>query len=289
MKTSYLIASLLFLIVLIPPANASGSGAPLLPTPFGYMPGSCVHAVPSQTILLSNGVSTTAVFPNGTSILLPPCPGYSPQPNSWIEDGNYQLTNAELAHFSGKWTVPSSPSSNDGQTIFYFIGSTDTQGYLILQPVLQWGSAADGGGAYWVIASWAVSSGGTVAYSTPQTVSAGDTINGTIDYVGSGTCGQNSRECYSIFAKDTTSGSSSSLTNQDVNGQWVLYGTLESYNIKSCSDYSSGGSLSLGSLSVSDRTGKVTPSWSTYVNSNASPQCSFSVKTTSTTITLYYS
>jgi hypothetical protein len=49
----------------------------------------------------------------------------------------------------------------------------------IIQPVLQWGSSAAGGGPYWAIASWFVGGAHTV-YSELKIVNAGDTILGNM-------------------------------------------------------------------------------------------------------------
>jgi hypothetical protein len=50
---------------------------------------------------------------------------------------------------------------------------------FIIQPVLQWGPSAAGGGAYWAIASWYVGGSGAV-YSALQTVAPGDSIFGNM-------------------------------------------------------------------------------------------------------------
>ena len=53
------------------------------------------------------------------------------------------------------------PATRSRQTIFLFNGIQNTgANFGILQPVLQYGSSAAGGGAFWSIASWYVTSGG---------------------------------------------------------------------------------------------------------------------------------
>lgn len=55
--------------------------------------------------------------------------------------------------FTATWTVPEPPIKEDqGQTIFLFIGMQNSE--FILQPVLQWGESAAGGGAHWSICCW---------------------------------------------------------------------------------------------------------------------------------------
>lgn len=287
----------MLLVLVVPQAATAASADPLISTPYGYVPESCVHVFPSQTVIISNNVSTTAVLPNGTSITLPSCsagstspsgpsPLWSSVPSSWDEWGDYNLTRAALYHFSGLWTVPSSPTSA-GQDIYYWIGAMET-GYsnYLFQPILQWEGIS--GGAYWSIISCIYSGQQQIACSTPVKVSSGNTINGTMQFTGY-FCQPNAHACYDIIAKDTSTGVSSSLLNQDYNAPWDLFGTLESQQLSSCSDFPSGGGITLGSLSVWDMQGQLSPSWGTQVNANASPQCSFKVSATSTAITLDYS
>jgi hypothetical protein len=285
------IASVSLLLLMSAVPVGSVSAAPTTRTPFGPMPELCVHRVPSGTLIASNTTSTMALLPNGTAVTYPRCPhsgSVVPQVSPWVEWGQYELSSSALTHYSGKWTVPSAPSSSDGQTLFYWIGSEDADNYVLLQPVLQWGDSYCGGGAYWAIASWVASSTGNAYCSALKTVSTGDTINGTINYTGT-TCERDAHACFSITATDTSSGKSTSLTNQDYNFQWWTYGNLETYYIQSCNDYPTGGSVALKSLTVRDGSGNVSPTWTTKVNTQASPQCSFSVGTTSSKITLYYS
>ncbi|KAF8319997.1 hypothetical protein DL93DRAFT_2153037 [Clavulina sp. PMI_390] len=62
--------------------------------------------------------------------------------------------NSPINSFTTSWTVPPAPQTNNGQTIFLFNSIEPAQGNAILQPVLQWGGSAAGGGAYWAVASW---------------------------------------------------------------------------------------------------------------------------------------
>ena len=83
------------------------------------------------------------------------------------------------------WTVPPAPSTDSGQTIFLFNGIQNYgTNYGILQPVLQWGPSAAGGGSYWSIASWYVTSGGDAFHTTLIQVDEGDVLIGLMTFTG---------------------------------------------------------------------------------------------------------
>jgi len=73
-------------------------------------------------------------------------------------DGRSRLVSISEAiyQFDAYWHVPQPPSGHDGQTIFLFsaLQPNGVASYPLAQPVLQWGNAADGGGAYWTLNSW---------------------------------------------------------------------------------------------------------------------------------------
>lgn len=82
--------------------------------------------------------------------------GPVPSFNGWVEDSQESLSLASSNNIdweSGEWYVPSNPSVNGGETIFLFNGIAPTAQDWILQPVLQYGVSAAGGGNYWAIAT----------------------------------------------------------------------------------------------------------------------------------------
>ena len=70
--------------------------------------------------------------------------------------------------------MPSDPSTNGG-VIFIFNGLEPTTENVIIQPVLQYGVSAAGGGNYWAIASWLVNT--TNGYHSPL-----ETVNPAIRF-----------------------------------------------------------------------------------------------------------
>jgi hypothetical protein len=80
-------------------------------------------------------------------------PAHDPTINGWVEATQWDDKNQNVDFIDGDWTVPSNPATNGG-TIFFFNGIEPSVQTYILQPVLQYGSSAAGGGNYWAIASW---------------------------------------------------------------------------------------------------------------------------------------
>ena len=148
-------------------------------------------------------------------------------------------------------------------------------------------AGATGGIASW----WGV--GGTFIHSSLITVNQADQIYGYMHYVGdtqNGCCWEY------VQASDTTTGVSSYLSFQDATYTfyyWSFGGALEVYNMLDCNDYPLGVSGSnLGYTSFTSITlygnNKLSPSWSTYVNSQITPQCGFGVTSSTSIINLFY-
>ncbi|MCW3465734.1 hypothetical protein [Chitinophaga nivalis] len=87
-------------------------------------------------------------------------------------------TGSPISYFSTKWVVPPAPKDVNGQTVFIFNGMVNSS--AILQPVLQWGVSAAGGGDYWAIATWYVGASGLAWYSDLVRVKPGTTLQGLI-------------------------------------------------------------------------------------------------------------
>ena len=187
-------------------------GTPLAITPFGLVPQACIQYVDSHARLSSTiGLGDTVLLSNGTQIHMSPCvvsnqaiPSAESTPvisdgqgnssripcwwgfgcgSGWVEYATWCYCPRgppAIYQFDAYWHVPQPPSGNDGQTIFLFsaLQPNGLSSYPLAQPVLQWGSAADGGGAYWTVNSWILTSNTNVMYGTIQNVNAGDTIQG---------------------------------------------------------------------------------------------------------------
>jgi len=100
--------------------------------------------------------------------------------SSWTNPSNQPPIN----YFTTTWKVPNAPTTNHGQTLFIFNGLQTASGSDILQPVLQWGPSAAGGGAYWAVANWFVSSGFYAVQMPLISVNSQATLQGVMTYTG---------------------------------------------------------------------------------------------------------
>jgi hypothetical protein len=184
---------------------------------------------------------------------------------------------------SGNWAVPSAPGTpNNGQLVYIFPAITDATGANdIVQPVLQWGNNGNFGGTYFVLASWYVI-GSTYGYSTPISVSSGQSLSGSM--TSGASCGRGCNT-WTITGTDTSTGKSTTI-NVNLGAQNLLFGgSLEAYYMTGCSDYP-GSPTVFSSLSATDVTGKVTPNWTVFVYLTG---CGQQVTINSATkVTLYY-
>jgi hypothetical protein len=154
--------------------------------------------------------------------------------SSWYNNSNNPIT-----YFSTSWIVPSPPSTNSNQTIFLFNGlmSISSQYSLatsILQPVLQWGVSAAGGGNYWAITNWYVwDSGDSSQYFHGSLINI---ISGTrLDGVMKLTSASSNTFSYNSSFDGYSSGSELQVNNvPQLN--WVCE-SLEAYGITKVTDY----------------------------------------------------
>ena len=276
-------------------------------TPFGYFHPTCVLKVAQGETLLADGRIIQRA--DGTLENLPECKYAhyaasgeivaagatqveSPTVNGWVESASV-TTSTSYGEIVATWTVPPAPTSVVGQTVFFFPGMEDSNDVVsIIQPVLQFGPSAAGGGNYWAIASWNCCPSGTADYSTVVNVNAGDTIQGTVK----STCSAGTESCatWDITTADETSGKSTTLTNSPSEGQtfnWAFGGVLEAYNIAQCSDYPPNASITFQNIALYNDSFTLisNPAWSmTYWATSETPQCDYSGQVSATKVTLYY-
>jgi len=92
-----------------------------------------------------------------------------------------------INYFSTTWTVPQEPSDHNGQTIFLWMGITNSitggSNSVLVQPVMQWGQQGVDG---WNLSNWCVwDSGDETAYTTATvTLNPGTSVTGVISYTG---------------------------------------------------------------------------------------------------------
>jgi len=246
-------------------------------TPFGMKHKSCVHGVPSGSHI-KNGEMGLIVQTPDEEKRYSPCTIHSAPalPDGWAVDEEYVTTKA-VTSFNGSWVTPGTPKDKAAQTIFTFTGLQnavlENEVVSIIQPVLQWGVSAAGGGQYWSIASWYVNSNDDAVYSTIEEVAVGTVIDGLM-YV------DDSK--WTIVAE--TADTNTNITVDVGAAELYVFVTLEVYGITTCSDYPNG-VVPYTNLAVEVQHQSVTPSWTPTVT----PGCKEAVNTTNpATITIKF-
>ncbi len=283
-------------------------------SPFGYFHPSCVRTAKDGETVLPDG---RIRFEDGTeeaSALSCAFPRYNPSgelvsegvadPNpleiswSWIEAGQV-ATSTTFDAVMATWTVPITPTTNDGQTLFFFPSLSHHHGNPpseepIIQPVLGWNDGQIGAGL-WNIASWNCCPSGMTWSSTPVTVNPGDQIQGAVISA----CGSpviQSCSKWNITTKDVTTGTSTILKvvyPSLYQFPWAQSGVLEVYAIQQCSDYPPDGSITFTNVSLFDNFFRhiAQPGWSPELwvaQGRTDPWCNYGVTTTDSTVTLTY-
>lgn len=239
------------------------------------------HYTASGKLMRGNSASQSAVESNTASS------SASPEINGWIESASI-TTNAPTSYASliARWTVPPQPRADDGQVLFYFPGLEDINNtQSILQPVLTFSAGQ------WYLQSWNCCLSGIAVNSPAVNVSPGDRIYGSA----TNTCGAGALTCatWNVLSLDMTTGESTELADTPSDGQvfnWAFGGVMEPYYVVSCDDFPPDRSVSFDDVTVfSEGLRPVHDAkWARSVNTTATPQCDFDVKSDPTKITLSY-
>jgi len=316
-KAKWIFCTMLFLMMSLGMAQmAAGANRPAnvpsdyVITPFGYFHPSCVREIKAGETVLGDG---RIRFADGTEETVAPFCGFPRYTAtgelvvegsanagplyiswSWIEAGQVSTQSSSYGKLVATWTVPPTPKSNDGQVLYFFPGFMDINNtQLIIQPVLGWDDGQVGVGP-WNIASWNCCPSGTANYSTPVTVSPGDTIWGEIK----STCKPGNESCptWNITTKDVTTNKSTTLSNTPSEGQtfnWAQSGVSEVYYISRCSDFPPNHSIKFSNVALWDYNFKkiTNPGWTPEYwveKGTTKPWCNYKATTTPTTVVLDY-
>ena len=277
-------------------------------TPFGYFHPSCVLMLAEGETLLADGRVQHA---DGTvDTTAPACnyPHYTPTGslaadigdasgggvlviNGWLEYISTTTTES-YGKITATWPVPPAPTSNDGQTLFFFPGFEDYSNVIsIVQPVMQFGPSAAGGGNWWAMSSWNCCISGDAWYSPLLDVSSGDTILGTI----APNCkpGNNYCKTWNVVSEDKTTGKKTTLAKTPADGQvwnWAFGAVTEDYGVVQCSDFPTNTGLTFTvHLFDQNRTRIADPGWQgTKAPPGTQPKCKYGVKVTKVKETVKY-
>ncbi|KAF8317389.1 hypothetical protein DL93DRAFT_563373 [Clavulina sp. PMI_390] len=204
--------------------------------------GNVIHKAPNDSLerrgtLFSRDNSTTDAFKTG-----------------WVAYAGWSNTGSSpISHFETTWSVPPVPKANNGQTVFLFNSIEPKSGQAILQPVLQYGPSAAGGGAYWAVASWYVV-GSQSYYTSPVKVSVGKSLKGVM------TLDSQSGSKYS-YTSSFTNVAKTALAIKNIPELTWATETLEAYSIKSAKDYPAGATV-FSDITIRTKAGTPSVTWS---------------------------
>jgi hypothetical protein len=213
------------------PASVSASTDQVL-TPAGYMPRNSVHYIaPGYHLNVSNGrlqkleTSSGRLIEDYGPVSITPA-HHSTEAQGWIAYAFWNNTGTAITRFTTDWMVPDVPANQGNQTLFLFNGMQDgtTKRSYIIQPVLQWGPSAAGGGKYWAITNWYVSSR-QAFFGTLVSVSPGAALEGVMKETA--VSGGN----YSYNSSFSGYSSASALQVNNVPQAFWTAETLESYGV----------------------------------------------------------
>ncbi|KAF8310672.1 hypothetical protein DL93DRAFT_2099289 [Clavulina sp. PMI_390] len=236
-------------------------------TPFGHRPAANVHHVPKGAsvhhvgdevhIIDATGAVIHKTTPSGNFTKTVPSSHPGTLQTGWIAYAYWLNTlTTPINYFTSTWVVPSTPASVDGQTVFLFNSIEPSSGNAILQPVLQFGSSAAGGGNYWAVANW-YGINNVYYYTALQTVSTGQSLQGVITLTNPSTCGSastcNYQSAFSGMSNTMSVTGSAQLT-------WATE-TLEAYNLVSNKDFPPV-SMTFGNIGITTTAGSPSVTWS---------------------------
>jgi hypothetical protein len=144
--------------------------------PGGYMHRSCVR----RAHVSAAGLPIKALHPCSHPFIRGGVVGgaHGSAWKAWAQVGA-PTGDASVTSLNSTWVVPGPPISPGDQTLFFWNGVEPADTSAVLQPVLQWGSSAAGGGPYWAYASWYVSATHGSHFSPLVKVAPGDSVVGT--------------------------------------------------------------------------------------------------------------
>ncbi|KAJ7851203.1 hypothetical protein B0H13DRAFT_2086272 [Mycena leptocephala] len=148
---------------------------------------------------------------------------------------------APISSFKTTWAVPAVPTTDHGQTIFYFNALQPNASSAILQPVLHTAPQMRGG-SFWAVASWYVDGTGHAFFTTPVPTSPGVTLDAIIALTGSGLNNTSSSSSFN-YTSQFAGIPGTALHISGVPELTFATETLEAYGVTASSDYPAGATV----------------------------------------------
>jgi hypothetical protein len=260
----------------------------------------CFVELPSGSTVVSQTVDrTVALWPDGSkhtySLAAGNCTateGRTFTINGYVTYAQTTLS-PQFYSLQAQWSVPPAPTVQDGSATGNLIGLWDgiqvVSTGTVSQPLLIWGcqnsyygSCILGGAYWWISAEYCAN---TCTYSSPITVSVGDTIVGQLTWVTAMSCGGPVVYTgYTITITDQTISRSTTLNACTDPGTVGNPAVLEAQRVTACNQLPATTSLSFNSISSNPSTG-----WTGYNQPGLSPDCTSSYPNISgNSVTLYW-
>lgn len=258
-----------------PPAQPPSDNKDLVLTPAGYMERSKVHFIDGEhQLTVFNGRLLKTEKKSGKMLEdfgpVQITPTRVAAASGWIAYAYWSNTGTPITYFNTNWVVPSAPTNKASQTIFLFNGMQDgtTSTSYIIQPVLQWGPSAAGGGKYWAVTNWYVSSS-QAFFGSLATVSAGATLQGIMQQTA--VSGSN----YSYNSSFVGYPAATALQVNNVPQAFWAAETLEAYGVTNPStQYPPNSKVAMSSIQILKRSTNASISWTTAHASGATQRAS---------------
>lgn len=171
-----------------------------------------------------------------------------------------------ISHYSATWNVPSPPTQKANQLLYLFIGLGTIEDGLsyIVQPVLQWGVSPAGGGKYWAICNWYVTSNFQFFYDSLIQVSPGTKLQGNVEL----TSVSENKFTY----KSSFTGYDSELLVNNIPRLYDPSVAFEIYNVNGCNEYPMDERLRMSKINIEFQGSVPFSQWYIYKSANGCDQ-----------------
>lgn len=192
-------------------------------------------------------------------------------PDGWLTYGIGAVdspTDTPISLYSVKWYVPSEPLLESDQLIYIFCGlqAIDSGVAHIVQPVLQWGKSPAGGGKYWGICNWYVSSDLNYFYDSLIKVSPGTLLEGKVQLISISDSKFNYYSSFTGYETGLQINNLPQFTNPNV--------VLETFNLKECREFPIDEKIRMFNIQIKSDTLKRNLKWEVVDHIGAQNDCS---------------